>query len=265
MTSITSGWKAVLLLVAVLCAGCTGQPSTQAPAGPDQAAIASALASPDRIATDAAQDERRQSQAVLTFVGVRPGMKVIDVFAAGGYYTELLSRIVGPGGKVIAYNNPPYAKFAEKAIAARYAGNRLANVEQVTTDIGSLSLTPASLDAAIFIMSYHDLYWRPKDGGWPPTDPAQLLAKLHAALVPGGVVVVQDHVASPGGDVHEVVDKLHRIDPAVVKADFAKAGFVLDGESGVLAHPADDHTKLVFDPSIQGQTDQFVYRFRKPK
>jgi len=114
------------------------------------------------------------------------------------------------------------------------------------------------------VMSYHDLYWRPVDGSWPPTDPAQLLAKLHTALKPGGVIVVQDHVASAGGDTAAVVDSLHRIDPAVVKRDFTAAGFKLDAESPILAHPDDDHTVLVFDERIRGQTDQFVFRFRKP-
>jgi predicted methyltransferase len=113
-------------------------------------------------------------------------------------------------------------------------------------------------------MSYHDLYWRPKDGSWPATDPNVLLAALHAALRPGGVVVVQDHVAIAGSDPYETVDKLHRIDPAVVRRDFERAGFVLDGTSNLLAHPDDDHTKLVFDPAIQGRTDQFVHRYRKP-
>jgi predicted methyltransferase len=137
-------------------------------------------------------------------------------------------------------------------------------VRQVTSTIEALDLAPASLDAAMFVMSYHDLYWRPADGSWPPTDPALLLAKLKTALKPGGVIVVQDHVAVPGGDVAEIVDKLHRIDPAVVRADFTRAGFELDGESGVLAHPADAHTMLVFDAAIRGKTDQFLFRFRKP-
>jgi predicted methyltransferase len=230
-----------------------------------QAAIAAAIASPDRPQADREQDARRHPQQVLEFAGIAPGMRVVDVFSAGGYYTELLARVVGATGQVIAYNNPPYARFAAKGIAARYAGDRLPNVTQVTATIEDLKLIPSSQDAAIFIMSYHDLYWRPKDGGWPPTDAAALVTKLKAALVPGGVVVVQDHIANPGGDVHDVVDKLHRIDPAVVKADFTKAGFVFDGESKVLAHPDDDHTKLVFDPTVQGRTDQFAYRFRKPK
>ena len=86
-------------------------------------------------------------------------------------------------------------------------------------------------------MSYHDLYWRPDDGSWPPTDPMLLLGKLYTALKPGGVVVVEDHVANPGGEPDKVVADLHRIDPSVVKRDFEKAGFVLDGESRVLANP----------------------------
>jgi predicted methyltransferase len=234
-----------------------------APAAPP-AAIEAALESAERPAADREQDARRKPAEFLAFAGIAPGMQVMDAFSAGGYYTELLSRIVGEGGKVIAYNNPPYAKFAEKGIAARYAGNRLPNVEQLTVDVDKLELAPRGLDAVIFVMSFHDLYWRPADGSWPPTDPAQLLAKLHAALKVGGVVVVQDHVATPGGDTAGVVDKLHRIDPAVVKREFERAGFAFDGETVMLAHPDDDHTKLVFDPAIRGKTDQFVYRFRRP-
>ena len=233
-------------------------------AAPQSAAIDAAIASPERPAADRDQDERRKARNVLEFSGVESGMTVLDAFSAGGYYTELLARVVGPEGRVIAYNNPPYARFAEKGIAARYAGDRLPNVRQVTSTIEDLELAPASLDAVIFVMSYHDLYWRPADGSWPPTDPALLLGKLHAALKPGGVIVVQDHVATAGGDTAEVVDKLHRIDPAVVKADFAKAGFTLDGESDVLAHPDDAHTIMVFDEAIRGKTDQFLFRFRKP-
>lgn len=229
----------------------------------DATEISAALASPDRPPVDREQDERRKAKEFLEFAGIAAGMHVLDAFSAGGYYTELLARIVGPEGRVIAYNNPPYARFAEKGIAARYAGGRLPNVRQVTSTIDTLDLEPASLDAVIFVMSYHDLYWRPADGSWPPTDPAQLLAKLYAALKPGGVIVVQDHVATVGGDTAAVVDTLHRIDPEVVKRDFAAAGFKFDAESPILVHPDDDHVLLVFDEKIRGKTDQFVFRFSK--
>lgn len=244
---------------------CTVWLTAAAPA-PDPAsaaAIDAAFASPARPKADVEQDERRQSRAVLGFLGVTPGMRVIDVFAAGGYNTELLARAVGVKGQVIAYNNPAYAAFAAEGIAARYAGDRLGNVRQVTAEVDDLDLAPASLDAALFVMSYHDAYWRPQDGSFDRTDPAELLARLFKALKPGGVVVVQDHAANPGNDARADAE-LHRIDPARVRRDFERAGFVFDGASNVLANPADDHTKVVFDKSIQGKTDQFVYRFRKP-
>jgi predicted methyltransferase len=252
--------------IALTLMGAPSQGALAAPVDADasRAAIGAAIASPDRPAADREQDARRMPQQVLEFAGVAPDMHVVDVFSAGGYYTELIARVVGAKGQVIAYNNPPYARFAAKGIEARYAGNRLPNVRQVTAPIEDLELVPASQDVAIFVMSYHDLYWRPTDGSWPDTDPQLLLSKLRAALKPGGVVVVQDHVANPGGDPAKVVDSLHRIDPALVKRDFEKAGFVFDGDSALLAHPGDDHLKLVFDEAIRGKTDQFLFRFRKP-
>jgi predicted methyltransferase len=228
------------------------------------AAIDAAIASPDRPAADREQDERRKAREFLEFAAIEPGMRVLDAFAASGYYTELLSRIVGPTGEVIAYNNPAYARFAAKGIEARYAGDRLPNVRQLTADVDQLELPPGSLDAVIFVMSFHDLYWHPADGSWPATDPLQMLRKLHAALKVGGVVIVQDHVAASGGDTAAVVDKVHRIDPEVVRRDFKAAGFALEAESPMLAHPEDDHTKGVFDPAIRGRTDQFVFKFRRP-
>ncbi len=256
-------WIRATVVAGLLATGIVTAPAAETTAGGAQA-LDAAFASPDRPAADREQDATRHAREVLEFLGVRPGMRVIDVFAAGGYNTELLARVVGAKGKVIAYNNPPYAKFAEKGIAARYANDRLGNVRQITAEVDELQLAPGSLDAALFVMSYHDAYWRPEDGSWNRTKPDVLLAKLHAALVPGGVVVVQDHVANPDGDAAEVAGKLHRIDPAVVRRDFEQAGFVFDASSDVLRHPSDDHTKGVFDPAVRGRTDQFVHRFRKP-
>src|SRR5512139_1785363 len=173
----------MLKRVTRLCLGlCTVPLLAAAPAPvPDPASVAAldaAFASPARPQADREQDERRQSRAVLGFLGVKPGMRVIDVFAAGGYNAELLARTVGVKGQVIAYNNPAYAAFAAKDIVARYADGRLGNVRQVTAEVGELELAPSSLDAALFVMSYHDAYWRPKDGSFDATDPAELLARL---------------------------------------------------------------------------------------
>ena len=96
-------------------------------------------------------------------------------------------------------------------------------------------------------------------------EPQAWLKRLYDAMKPGAVIGIIDHVAASGGDTRQVVDKLHRIDPAIVKADFEKAGFVLEESSDLLRNPADDHSLLVFDEKIRGKTDRFMYRFRKPQ
>jgi predicted methyltransferase len=249
-------------------AAATEPAATAAPAAPtpsvDVAAVEAAIASTERLAGDHDEDGWRKPKEVLTFLGVRPGMHVLDYFSAGGYYTELLSRIVGESGQVIAYNNAAYLKFARDKPEHRYGANRLPNVAQLTTPPGDLPLPAGSLDAALFVMSYHDLYWQQKDPDWGVIDPPKAVAKLVAALKPGAVVVVVDHIARAGGDTAATVDALHRIDPAVVRRDFEAAGLVFDGESTALRRTSDDHSRPVFDPAVQHQTDQFIYRFRKP-
>ncbi|MGH8168390.1 MAG: class I SAM-dependent methyltransferase, partial [Woeseiaceae bacterium] len=145
--------------------------------------------------------------------------------------------------------------------------NRLSNVMQVTVPTGELALEPASLDAALFVQTYHDLYWQPQDAegqaSWPVIDPAQALAKLVAALKSGAVVVVVDHVAPAGSDPVAAANATHRIDPAVIKRDFEAAGLVFEAESPVFRNTGDDHTASVFDESIRHKTDQVMYRFRK--
>lgn len=239
--------------------------SVAAPAAPTPAGeIAASIASAERLMGDSTEDAWRKPDAVLAFLEVKPGMRVVDYFAGGGYYTELLARIVGPQGQVIAFNNAPYLKYAADKPAQRYGENRLPNVAQLTTAPEDAPFEPNSIDAALFVQSYHDLYWRPKDKSWPDTDPVKALAKLVPALKSGATVVVLDHAAQSGADPIVSVDALHRIDPAIVKRDFEAAGLKFEAESSALANPADDHSKPVFDESIRRKTDQFMYRFRKP-
>lgn len=263
-----------ILAIALATAGCgkhetaptaaATPPAKESSTSADTGAIESALHSADRLPGDADEDSWRHPAEVLAFLQVRPGQHVIDYFAGGGYFTELLSRIVGPTGQVIAYNNAGYLKFAADKPAQRYGNQRLANVAQLTTPPEELAVEPNSLDAALFFLSYHDLHWVSKKGEWTPTDPAKSLAKLVATLKPGATVVVVDHVAAEGSDPAQSVDAMHRIDPAVVRHDFEAAGLTFDGQSDVFRNPADDHTKPVFDESIRHHTDQFMYRFKKP-
>jgi predicted methyltransferase len=251
------------LVTTVLAVAIVAASQSFAAGAADPAAIRAAIASPERLASDREDDWRRQPQAVLEFIGARPGMHVLDVFAGSGYYAELLTRIVGPEGRVVAYNNEPYEKASEPRLGSRYGGGRLPHVERLTMSIEELKLAPGSFDAVTFIMSYHDLYWRPGDGSWPDTTPGPLLAKVRDALKPDGIVVVEDHAAKAGSDPFDAATTYHRIDPATVKKDFEAAGFVLVRQSDALSHPADDRSRIVFDPAIRGKTDQFLYMFRK--
>jgi predicted methyltransferase len=263
-----------LAVMFALAAGCGQKSADQAdaPAAPvtpvapqsdAPAAIAAAVASTDRLMGDTDEDARRRPQEVLEFLGVEPGMRVLDFGAGGGYYTELLSRVVGADGTVVAYNDGLYAKLFGEKLGERLNGGRLANVKPLVADANDLALEPGELDAAIFVMSYHDMYHRP-DAGAVATDVPKVVAKVFEALKAGGVVVVQDHVAVAGAEVVEAAHGLHRIDPEAVKRDFTAAGFALDAESPLFANAADDHTKMVFDPAIRGSTDRMMLRFRKP-
>jgi predicted methyltransferase len=262
-----------LAVLFVMSAGCgqqaAEQAGTPAPAATPvaqsdaPAAIAAAIASTERLMGDTDEDARRHPQEVLEFLGVEPGMRVLDFGAGGGYYTELLSRVVGADGTVVAYNDGLYAKLFGERLNERLNGGRLANVKPLVAAANDLALEPGELDAALFVMSYHDMYHRP-DAGTAATNVPAVVAKVFAALKAGGVAVVQDHVAAAGSDVVESAHGLHRIDPEAVKRDFTAAGFVLDAESPVFANPADDHTKMVFDPAIRGSTDRMMLRFRKP-
>lgn len=229
----------------------------------DPAAIGDAIASPQRLAGDAEEDERRHPQEVLEFLGVAPGMQVLDFLGGGGYYTELLARTVGPEGSVVAYNNALFNRFYGEKLGERLADDRLANVQPVLVEVNDLVLEPGSLDAALLVMSYHDLYHSPAEGE-AATDIAQLLGRLHAAMKTGGTVVVQDHVADAGVAEVDAADRLHRIDPAVVRRDFTAAGFEFDADSALFANADDDHSQNVFDDSIRGRTDRFMLRFHKP-
>jgi predicted methyltransferase len=224
-------------------------------------AIAEALASPDRLASDRARDALRRPDQVLAFFGIAPGMNVLDLFSGGGYYTEIVSGVVGPTGHVVAHNNAAYLDFAAEELGKRFSGQRLANVTRLASEASDLQLPEASFDAALAILTWHDFYY--VDQGWPAIDEPALTAKLCAALKPGAVLGVVDHVADAGADVRLTSQNLHRIDPQRIKADLADSCFEFDGEINVLRNPADDHSKPMFDPEVRGRTDRVVYRFRR--
>jgi len=262
--------RVILLCITVLlcAAGCARNDSGTDPGAgvvPGAAAdpIAAAVADPRRPADDVARDGGRNPQAVLEFAGLGPGMSVLDMFAGGGYYTELAAYVVGAPGRVVAYNNTGYSMAASKAIASRYAGGRLANVEQLTSENNALELPPGAFDVVLFILSYHDVYYLDGERGWTQIDRPAMLKTLFDSVKPGGRVIVADHVATAGMPAAEV-RALHRIDPELIKADFQAAGFRYDGETDVLRNPDDDFGVIAMAPNVRGKTDRAVMRFVKP-
>lgn len=249
------GFKIILLAAALAAPACgSAEPADVA------AAVASARR-PDMKQ----QDAGRKPVEVLTFLGVQKGDRALDIVTGGGgYYAEILGKAVGPQGSVVAWE--PIAFYDDVAkVRLKDVTDRVPNVELLTSPWSPIPLKPASFDFVLMHMIYHEFYWESDQYKIPRVDPDKVLANIFAATKPGGVVGVVDHVAKAGGNPRNVVDKLHRIDPAVVRADFERAGFVFEGESEVLRNPQDDLGKLIFDPAVRGKTDRFVYKFRKPK
>jgi len=230
-----------------------------APASP----IAAALADPRRPAGDLETDRRRRPAQVLEFFGIEPGMTVLDMFSGGGYYTEILSYLVGDEGTVFAHNNTPYLGWLAEPIAARYKDDRLTKVKRFTAENNELQLPENTFDAVLLILSYHDVYHVDEQNGWSKIDGPAMLAQLFQSMKPGAVLGVVDHVATAGAPA-ETGETLHRIDPALARSDIEAAGFVFEAQSDILANPADDHTLHTFSEQMRGKTDQFVFRFRRP-
>jgi predicted methyltransferase len=239
-------------------------PEMSAPAEPEVSIYAAAVASTARPEEDRASDAGRQPAAVLEFFGVQPGDVVLEMWAGGGYYTELLAHVVGEDGKVVAHANTPILNFAGEAHTKRHADGRLPNTEILLAENNELELDANSFDAATIILNYHDLYWSSEEYGWVQIDIPAFHAELFKGIKPGGVLGIVDHQAASGSP-GETGNTLHRIDSAIVIAELTAAGFVLDGESDALRNSEDDHSKGVFDPEIRGKTDRFVLRFRKPE
>jgi len=222
--------------------------------------VAAAVADPSRGA-DASIDERRKVAQLTAFADIKPGDRVLELIPGSGYFTRVFSKVVGPTGHVYAVWPDAYAKES---------GGDSSNLRKLGTQPGytniSVDIQPAAklmaptpVDVVFTSQNYHDY----PDKFMGSIDPAVLDKDVFNALKPGGYFVVVDHVAEAGSGMRDT-DTLHRIDPAIVKKQVIAAGFTFDGESDVLRNPADMHTLKVFDPSIRGHTDQFVFRFRKP-
>ncbi|BDU22395.1 methyltransferase [Dyella sp. GSA-30] len=255
MRSSTLLVLALSLAAAPLCAQ-TAPSAVTAPAS-----ITDAVNDPARQA-DKADDARRKVADVMAFADVKPGQKVLELIPGKGYFTRVFSAAVGAQGHVFLVWPDEYAKEDTEGVTASralLADPHYKNVSVLNQPAAQLS-SPEPVDLVFTAQNYHDY----PDAFMGKVDMAKFNKQVFAALKPGGLFVIIDHVA-PAGTGMQDTDTLHRIDPAIVKKQVEAAGFVFDGESSVLRNPADDHTLKVFDKTIRGHTDQFIYRFRKPR
>jgi len=236
---------------------------TAARAAVADTSIAGAVASPARSADNVKLDESRKPAQVLAFLGLKRGMHVLDLFGGNAYWAEIMAPVVGPKGHDTVWEPTQFYSDKTKQSFAAFAAKH-ANVSLVVSPFESPELAKNSADFVILNDNYHDTYWQNDKYKIPKMDPAAFLKAVYSAMKPGATIGVIDHIANPNDDTRATVEKFHRIDPAVVKADFERAGFKFVGSSDVLRNPADDHTLLVFDPKVRGKTDRFVFKFRKP-
>jgi len=222
-----------------------------------------AVAHAGRSAADLKRDSGENPAEMMRLAGIKPGMNVVDVLAAGGYYSELLSYVVGPKGHVLLLNNAAYDTFSNNSWRERIDAHHLANVEHRTVDMAAMGLGDATFDAAWINKAYHDLYWVSTEDGWPKIDVASVLDQIAHALKPGGIVFLEDHSAKPGTGSSAAQD-LHRIDEAYMRKDFETHGFEFVSKSDVFRRPDDARDQITYKGPMVGKTDRFVYVFRKP-
>jgi predicted methyltransferase len=220
-----------------------------------------ALTQPARPASDKQRDALDHPAELLRLAGIAPGMHVADVLAGGGYYSELLSYIVGPSGKVLLINNAAYDAWSD-GLNARLAANRLPNVEHLTVDLNHMNLPAHSLDAVLLIKVYHDLYWVSSKDEWPAINVDSVLTQLARALKPGGKLLLVDHSAKAGTGA-SAATPLHRIDEAYAIKDFEAHGFKVVAKSDLLRRADDARDQLTYKGPMVGKTDRFVVIFRK--
>jgi predicted methyltransferase len=226
-----------------------------------QAAIDAAVDSKDRPAADHDMDAARRPKQMMAFMGIQPGMKVLDVIAGRGWYTELEARVVGPGGEVYMFNTPSFIqRVSDAPMLARVANGRLPNIKRWEKPLEAMDLPSNHFDGVIINDDFHDLFWL-------TADVPAVVKQIYDSLKPGGFFAVIDHSAPPGtGDSFARDQKgPHRIDEEFVNDMVRKGGFKLVAKSDALRNPADDRTKSIIAPEMKGiDTDKFALLFKKP-
>ncbi|MBL4819454.1 MAG: class I SAM-dependent methyltransferase [Gammaproteobacteria bacterium] len=221
--------------------------------------IQAAVDNPARLEASRNRDALRKPAEVIKFMGVEPGMTVLDLVAIGGYYTEILAGVVGENGRIISHALAANGMDPDYAFAAHIRNSRhLDNVVPIYADMKDLDLEENTVDQIFLIQNFHDLYFE----RWG-ADPDTALSMFRKVLKPGGTLAVVDHVA-PDDAPSSTGDTTHRISKPFTTRTLEAAGFVLEAESDMLLNNTDDINKLVFAPDIRGKTSRFVQRYSNP-
>ena len=213
------------------------------------------LAAADRSDADREADKRRDPTPFLVFAAPRPGMKVLDMGAGGGYSSELMARAVAPNGVVFAQNPADLGERAKAAFQARLATPAMKNAVAVTAPFDDpVPAGGTDYDMITFLFYYHDTTYM-------QVDRAQMNRKLFAALKPGGTLVIADHSALPGQGV-SVAKTLHRIEEATLRQEVEATGFRLIATGDFWRNASDTHDFPSFKRDMP--VDNFVLKFQKP-
>jgi predicted methyltransferase len=248
------------IIVRLACVAALATPLAASFADPGSPSLpAAAVANSDRPAEDKARDALRHPLELVNFAGLKQGDSVADFIPGAGYYTRIFSNLVGPKGHVYAIIPAELAAKRPQMATAMLTLSQTAPFTNVVPQVQPTAETGTGdlLDVVWTSDNYHDMY-----GFFGPDAAAAAVGSIFRALKPGGVFMVIDHVANAGAA--DAPTTLHRIDPAVVKAQVEAAGFKLEASSDILKNANDPHTEKVFAPDIRGRTDQFVFKFRKP-
>ena len=218
--------------------------------------VTAAVADATRPADDRTADAIRDPADTLAFAGVKPGMVVGELYPCGGYFSRMLSDVVGPAGKVYGIETSRWKDCAAATQKVIDEGHK--NFSFTVNAFGEFTL-PQKVDLFWITQNYHDLHIKE----YGDVDMAAFNKRVFDSLKPGGVYFVVDHQAAAALD-DAAIAKVHRIWKAQLIAEAEAAGFKLAGEGTFLNRTSDDHTKSIFDPSVRGHTDQYALKFVKP-
>ncbi len=257
-----------LTALAIAATASNGSPSGAAEIDAD--AVRRAMRVEGRLTDDISRDSRSRPETVIPLLHIEAGATVVDIFGSGGYYSELLARVVGEEGEVWLHNNDGFEAWGINGLRDRFDRRDPGNIVRHTRSGINLDLGVQTMDAAIIVMALHDIYVIPKRYNGEeyvpvgrPANARYFLEQIYAALKPGARFVVVEHSGDPAMQSEEIFD-LHRMDESFARSELLSVGFRFVESSDALRNVNDDRSAIVFDEDIQGQTDRYVLSFEKP-